>query len=71
MNLAQLLILMLAMLLACVLGIHFSKYLGWWAMIPAYVIGAYLFLLNCGGIVRELRKSVRVIRERRRTGTGK
>ena len=70
-NLAQLLILMLAMLLASAFGIHFSKSLGRWTMIPAYIIGSYLMFIGVASLARDIRKQVRDIRERGSDGTRK
>jgi len=70
-NIAQLLILVAAFLVAYALGAHFSKVIGWGAMIPSYFLGLCLFLLPCVELFESARKSLRIFREKFRTGTRK
>ncbi len=57
MTVFQALLLFVAFLVAGFLGIHFSKYLGRWAMLPAIILGLVLALLACAGLIRSFLKA--------------
>ena len=66
MTFIELMFLMLLMFLACLLGIQGSRYVGWWAWMPAFVLGSLLMFVAVSGLVTEVRRSVAVFRQKLR-----
>lgn len=70
-NIVQVVGLMLLALFVVLVGIHGSRLVGWWAWLPAYLVGLLLGLLACASGVREIRASVKGFREKLRNGRAK
>jgi UPF0716 family protein affecting phage T7 exclusion len=70
-NFFQMLILVFAALIAALVGIHVSKHIGWWAMIPAYLLLSFVGFIACSTGVREIRASLKIFRKKLRDGQRK
>ena len=53
-NAFEVLLLFLAFMVALFLGAYLYRYLGWWALLPAIVLGLFLTILGCVDIARSL-----------------
>lgn len=66
MTLIELMALTLLWFLAALLGIYGSKYIGWWAWLPAIGLGSLLMFIAVAGVVKEVRASIAIVSQKLR-----
>ena len=66
MTLIELMAMMLLWFLAALLGNYGSKYIGWWAWLPAIGLGSLLMFIAVASVVREVRASIAIVRQKLR-----